>query len=819
MTDVDISSGGANPSVNLTSLRVPELQALAASLGITNVARLRKGELVAAISDAQNDANDQNTPDNRNSTDEQNGTDVQNGTDEQNSTDAQNSTDEAQSPVAAESSVDAGTVQADGVSNSEQSAPAAVAESGAEDGNDAVSEASASDGPVEAEAAEESSSESATQEPQKAPAARSRRSSATADVSPAESTEVAPAEASSEAAQTEDKPAEKPVRARRSRRATTATVEAAADEPAATEEAAAPKKAASHVNRGETGITEDVQQAAENAPAGDAPEAGQHDGSHPEPREESPEQSDDTSRTDSESSSEGERPARRGRGRGRQSGEQNRQNEGGQKNQGDRQNDAGQSRNDRQNDNGGQRNQADSRQNDNGSNRQNQNDRQNDNSGQKSQGDNGQNRQQGGGQQNDEDRQERSSSRSRYRDRKRGRGAQNDDFEPEISDDDVLIPVAGILDVLDNYAFVRTSGYLPGTSDVYVSLGQVKKYNLRKGDAVVGAIRQPREGDGGRQKYNAIVKVDSVNGQTVDEAASRVEFGELTPLHPQERLRLETEQGTLSTRILDLVSPIGKGQRGLIVSPPKAGKTMILQTIAGAIAKNNPEAHLMVVLVDERPEEVTDMQRSVKGEVIASTFDRPAEDHTTLAELAIERAKRLVELGHDVVVLLDSITRLGRAYNLSAASSVRVAPSGVDALALHPSKRFFGAARNIENGGSLTILATALVETGSKVDEAIFEEFEGTANMELRLSRALADRRIFPAVDVSASGTRHEEMLMGDEEVQVTWKLRRALAGVGEQEALEVVLDKLKETGSNVEFLMQVQKSMPTLPSSGNRDS
>ena len=402
--------------------------------------------------------------------------------------------------------------------------------------------------------------------------------------------------------------------------------------------------------------------------------------------------------------------------------------------------------------------------------------------------------------------------RNRYRDRKRGRGgALGDDFEPEISEDDVLIPVAGILDVLDNYAFVRTTGYLPGNSDVYVSLGQVKKYNLRKGDAVVGAIRQPREGDQGqgRQKYNAIVRIDSINGLPIEEAANRVEFGKLTPLYPQERLNLETESSKLSTRIIDLVSPIGKGQRGLIVSPPKAGKTLVLQAIANAISKNNPEVHLMVVLVDERPEEVTDMQRTVKGEVIASTFDRPAEDHTTVAELAIERAKRLVELGHDVVVLLDSITRLSRAYNLSAPASGRVLSGGVDSSALYPPKRFFGAARNLEEGGSLTIIATALVETGSKMDEVIFEEFKGTGNMELRLSRQLADKRIFPAVDVNASGTRREEMLMGADEVNVTWKLRRALAGLDQQAALEIVLGKLKETQSNVEFLMLVQKSMP----------
>ncbi len=408
--------------------------------------------------------------------------------------------------------------------------------------------------------------------------------------------------------------------------------------------------------------------------------------------------------------------------------------------------------------------------------------------------------------QDDDDR----GGRNRFRDRKRRGPGGNDDFEPELTDDDVLIPVAGILDVLDNYAFVRTSGYLPGNNDVYVSLGQVKKYNLRKGDAVVGAIRQPNENDNsGRQKYNAIVKIDSINGLPIEQAADRVEFNKLTPLYPSERLRLETEPGKLTTRIIDLVSPIGKGQRGLIVSPPKAGKTLVLQAIANAIAKNNPEVHLMVVLVDERPEEVTDMQRTVKGEVIASTFDRPAEDHTTVAELAIERAKRLVELGHDVVVLLDSITRLGRAYNLAAPASGRILSGGVDSSALYPPKRFFGAARNIEDGGSLTILATALVETGSKMDEVIFEEFKGTGNMELRLSRQLADKRIFPAVDVNASGTRREEMLMGVDETKVNWKLRRALAGLETQQALELVLSQLKDTSSNVEFLMKIQKSLP----------
>jgi transcription termination factor Rho len=414
--------------------------------------------------------------------------------------------------------------------------------------------------------------------------------------------------------------------------------------------------------------------------------------------------------------------------------------------------------------------------------------------------------------------------RGRYRDRKRRptRGPDGTtvvaEGEPEIADDDVLIPVAGILDVLDNYAFLRTSGYLPGPNDVYVSLGQVKKYGLRKGDAVVGAVRQQRDGEPTaprQQKFNALVRIDSVNGAGPDEARGRAEFGKLTPLYPQERLRLETEPNITTTRVIDLVAPIGKGQRGLIVSPPKAGKTLILQAIANAIASNNPECHLMVVLVDERPEEVTDMQRTVKGEVIASTFDRPADDHTTVAELAIERAKRLVELGHDVVVLLDSITRLGRAYNLAAPASGRILSGGVDSSALYPPKRFFGAARNIEHGGSLTILATALVETGSKMDEVIFEEFKGTGNMELRLSRQLADKRIFPAVDVNASGTRREEILMAPDELKVVWKLRRVMGALDNQQAIELLLNRVKETRSNVEFLMQVAK---TTPMSGKGD-
>ncbi|MEW1981816.1 transcription termination factor Rho [Citricoccus sp. NPDC079358] len=430
---------------------------------------------------------------------------------------------------------------------------------------------------------------------------------------------------------------------------------------------------------------------------------------------------------------------------------------------------------------------------------------------------------------NDRDEDSRRNRRNRNRnDRNRNRrgrsGPEVDDTE--MTEDDVLLPVAGILDVLDNYAFVRTSGYLPGPNDVYVSLSMVKKYGLRKGDAVVGAIRAPRDGEsqnssnaggsgGNRQKFNALVRLTSVNGQQAEDSPKRTKFNDLVPLYPQERLRLETDSKLVGPRVIDLVSPIGKGQRGLIVSPPKAGKTMILQSIANAVTTNNPEVHLMMVLVDERPEEVTDMQRSVKGEVIASTFDRPADDHTTVAELAIERAKRLVEMGRDVVVLLDSMTRLGRAYNLAAPASGRILSGGVDSSALYPPKRFFGAARNIENGGSLTILATALVETGSKMDEVIFEEFKGTGNMELRLSRQLADKRIFPAVDVNASGTRREENLLTSDEIKIMWKLRRVLSGLDTQQALEILTNKIRETQSNAEFLMLVSKT--TLGSKGEK--
>jgi transcription termination factor Rho len=606
---------------------------------------------------------------------------------------------------------------------------------------------------------------------------------AQADSSAAGSTEAAPV-------------AEKaPAKKRAPRRATAATVvdgepvieatQAATKAGTAKKRESAPKSAAAHVNGGDSGIDRLPGQEAEREAQADG---GARQGGLdriPGQEAEREAQADGAARETQADSGAGEgddaQPTRsRSRNRNRGGAQKDDGGEQGSRNQNQQNN--GQQNNGQQN-NGQQ------------------------NNGQQNNGNRGGNQSERANQRQEDE--ERGGRNSRYRDRKR-RGPVGDEIEPEISDDDVLIPVAGILDVLDNYAFVRTSGYLPGNNDVYVSLGQVKKYNLRKGDAVVGAIRQPREGENnGRQKYNAIVKIDSINGLPVEQAGERVEFGKLTPLYPSERLRLETESGKLTTRIIDLVSPIGKGQRGLIVSPPKAGKTLVLQAIANAIAKNNPEVHLMVVLVDERPEEVTDMQRTVKGEVIASTFDRPAEDHTTVAELAIERAKRLVELGHDVVVLLDSITRLGRAYNLAAPTSGRILSGGVDSSALYPPKRFFGAARNIEDGGSLTILATALVETGSKMDEVIFEEFKGTGNMELRLSRQLADKRIFPAVDVNASGTRREEMLMGADEVKVTWRLRRALAGLETQQALELVLSQLKDSSSNVEFLMKIQKSLP----------
>ncbi len=416
----------------------------------------------------------------------------------------------------------------------------------------------------------------------------------------------------------------------------------------------------------------------------------------------------------------------------------------------------------------------------------------------------------------DRDYDERDERRGRTGDRNNDRNERNDRVERnERTDRNVereqrheepkedLVPVAGIVDVLDSYAFVRTSGYLPGPNDVYVSMGQVKKYGLRKGDAVHGSIRTPREGDrcNQRQKFVPLQSIDSINGMTVEAAQNRPQFNKLTPLYPQERLKQETTPNKLTGRLVDIVAPIGKGQRGLIVSPPKAGKTITLQNIANAIATNNPEVHLMVVLVDERPEEVTDMERTVQGEVISSTFDRPASDHTTVAELAIERAKRLVELGQDVVVLLDSMTRLARAYNIAAPASGRILSGGVDAQALYPPKKFFGAARNIENGGSLTIISSALVETGSKMDEVIFEEFKGTGNMELRLSRELADKRLFPAIDVNASGTRREELITDPQELPIIYRLRRLLGGLEPEQAYQTLVPRLKKTATNRDFM------------------
>lgn len=421
-----------------------------------------------------------------------------------------------------------------------------------------------------------------------------------------------------------------------------------------------------------------------------------------------------------------------------------------------------------------------------------------------------------GGQQNRDDdgdgRQGRRGRRFRDRRRRGERPVGEAGAETELREDDVVQPVAGILDVLDNYAFVRTSGYLAGPNDVYVSMNMVRKNGLRRGDAVTGAVRVAKEsGDPSnqRQKFNPLVRLDSVNGGPVEAARNRPEFSKLTPLYPNQRLRLETTTERLTTRVIDLIMPIGKGQRALIVSPPKAGKTTIMQDIANAITRNNPECHLMVVLVDERPEEVTDMQRSVKGEVIASTFDRPPSDHTQAAELAIERAKRLVEQGKDVVVLLDSITRLGRAYNNASPASGRILSGGVDSTALYPPKRFLGAARNIEDGGSLTIIATAMVETGSTGDTVIFEEFKGTGNAELKLDRKIAERRVFPAVDVNPSGTRKDELLLSPDEFAIVHKLRRVLSGLDSHQAIDLLMSQLRKTKTNYEFLVQVSKTTP----------
>jgi transcription termination factor Rho len=809
VTDVNVRATSTDSRATLSALRLPELQALASELGLAGASKLRKGALVDAINEIQNPT-----------------------ATESGATMTEAAPTESVEAAAPETSAPDSTPEAFAPVESPTAALAEPAVVEVEAPTDAPADTAAPAADVVADAAPVTIEE-APVAPVTAPRKRAPRRANTADAAAKAAAAAAKAEADA-----------------------SSTTEVVSEAPA--EELPAPVSAFAHVAQAEPGV--ETVPAADNAPTDTTPDTATDSSATATTDSATTEVPTDAPAADAEPAEPTTGRNSRGRNRNRGDRQANAEARAAQNADAPAENSRGNGRNNEPRENGRNAEQRNGEQQNNGRNadqRENgRNENRNENTRNGEARDNGRNENRNDGGRNDQrnersaesrentrdnqrdnnrnldsrdgsrgDRQQQQleqddrSGRNRYRDRKRGRGPVGDDFEPEITEDDILIPVAGILDVLDNYAFVRTSGYLPGANDVYVSLGQVKKYNLRKGDAVVGAIRQPREGDNnqGRQKYNAIVRIDSINGLPVDEAANRVEFGKLTPLYPQERLRLETESSKLSTRIIDLVSPIGKGQRGLIVSPPKAGKTLVLQAIANAIAKNNPEVHLMVVLVDERPEEVTDMQRTVKGEVIASTFDRPAEDHTTVAELAIERAKRLVELGHDVVVLLDSITRLGRAYNLAAPASGRILSGGVDSSALYPPKRFFGAARNIEEGGSLTILATALVETGSKMDEVIFEEFKGTGNMELRLSRQMADKRIFPAVDVNASGTRREEMLMGVDEVKVTWKLRRALAGLEQQQALEIVLGKLKETSSNVEFLMQIQKSLPS--ANGNSHS
>jgi transcription termination factor Rho len=398
------------------------------------------------------------------------------------------------------------------------------------------------------------------------------------------------------------------------------------------------------------------------------------------------------------------------------------------------------------------------------------------------------------------DRGDRRGRRGRGRDRER-RGI------PEPTEEELAeAPVqTGILDVLpEGYGFLRTAGYLPSQQDIYVSLSQIRRFALRKGDQVQGAVRRPKD----NEKYLALLRIDTVNGVTPDEARQRREFEKLTPLFPEERFRLEHETTAVTERIIDLVAPIGKGQRGMVVSPPKAGKTTVLKQIANGIIQADPKTHVMVLLVDERPEEVTDWQRTVEAaEVVYSTFDKPADQHIQVTELVLERAKRLVESGQNVAILLDSITRLARAYNLAAPASGKILSGGVDSTALYPPKRFFGAARNIEEGGSLTIIASALVETGSRMDEVIFEEFKGTGNMELRLDRELSEKRIFPAINIEASGTRKEERLMPSEELALTWRLRRVLHALQGAAAIEMLIDKIRATKSNEQFLQEIAKA------------
>ncbi|MCK7642989.1 transcription termination factor Rho [Corynebacterium antarcticum] len=505
------------------------------------------------------------------------------------------------------------------------------------------------------------------------------------------------------------------------------------------------------------------------------------------------------------------RRARRNRARQQQRKGGRDNNDGGQQNDDDdngngRNNNRRNNNDDRDSDNGNgrnnnRRNNNDDRDSDNGNGRNNRRDRNRDDN-------------DGGGRGNRRNRRNR-------RDRNRGNNDNhgNNHGNDDSRDDDVFSPVGGILDIVDNnLAFVRTTGYHAGPADVFVPQQMVRRFGLRPGDAITGQVKMRADGQpanqhsgGGRnrQKYNSLVRVDTVNQMSPEEARKRPDFYKLTPLYPNKRLRLETDPKILTTRLIDLIMPIGKGQRALIVSPPKAGKTTIMQNIANAIATNNPECHCMIVLVDERPEEVTDMQRSVKGEVIASTFDRPPSEHTAVAELAIERAKRLVEEGKDVVVLLDSITRLGRAYNNSSPASGRILSGGVDSNALYPPKRFLGAARNIEQGGSLTIIATAMVETGSAGDTVIFEEFKGTGNAELKLDRKISERRVFPAVDVNPSGTRKDELLLAPEEARLMHKLRRILSALDNQQAIDLLIKQLKKTKSNAEFMMQIASSAP----------
>lgn len=399
--------------------------------------------------------------------------------------------------------------------------------------------------------------------------------------------------------------------------------------------------------------------------------------------------------------------------------------------------------------------------------------------------------------------------RRRRRGRDRGEGREERYVErPQYEEEPVGEPEirTGILDILpEGYGFLRTQGYLPAQEDVYVSLSQVRRFHLRRGDEIAGAVRRPKEGE----KYQALLRIDSINGMNPEEIVGRPWFEKLTPLYPMDRLHMEVVEkpNEITQRIIDLIAPIGKGQRGMIVSPPKAGKTTVMKQIANSVRMNNPECHLIVLLVDERPEEVTDMQRSVDGEVIYSTFDRPSTDHIQVTELTLDRAKRMVELGKDVVILLDGITRLSRAYNLAAPASGRILSGGVDSTALYPPKRFFGAARNIEEGGSLTVIATALVDTGSKMDEVIFEEFKGTGNWELRLDRRASEKRLFPAIDIEASGTRKEELLLMPEELALTWKLRRVLHSLEGVSGLEMLIDKMRTTKGNSQFLREIAGS------------